>query len=445
MYPEIPRLWKPAVSCLMCGYPNDSDLNFCQKCGFRKETRRLTDPPKLVQIDQGRIKSRLQSLESFKAKKPYQRQKSNLQKQLESFLWSLPDKKSVATAAPTDVIQFLVWRDQFGKTVLHSEGCQAATAAAQRPLVCNCQKGLSPGTIDNNIGKLRSIFRDNGRGAIWNEDLHLGNPAAHPSVKDYYKLVLEEHTVARVFPSKAVPFFLDKLAALCRHLRCLIKCPNSKPSSTYVLARDLAFFSVDFFSGDRGSDLGRVKSSDLLSFPDNKGFIFNQVFGKTLRGNGSNVFAIREFLGSILCPVSNLKFYLTLSKEMSIDLSSGYLFRVTDHRGFVSEAPFVGSTVANRLKRYLTDLSIDDGETMHSFRSGCSITLAALGVAYEDIAKHVGWKSVNMAIHYSQFDKVSQCTDPSAILATSATSQAEKAGRDFRERNLLRGFKPVFE
>lgn len=101
---------------------------------------------------------------------------------------------------------------------------------------------------------------------------------------------------------------------------------------------------------------------------------------------------------------------------MSIDLSSGYLFRVTDHRGFVSEAPFVGSTVANGLKRYLNDLSFDDGETMHSFRSGCSITLAALGVSYQDIAKHVGWKSVNMAIHYSQFDKVSQCTDPSAIL-----------------------------
>ena len=100
---------------------------------------------------------------------------------------------------------------------------------------------------------------------------------------------------------------------------------------------------------------------------------------------------------------------------MSIDLSSGYLFRVTDHSGFFSEAPFVGSTVANRLKGYLTDLSIDDGETMHGFRSGCSITLAALGVSYEDIAKHVGWKSVNMAIHYLQFHEVSKCTDPSAI------------------------------
>ena len=155
MYPEIPRLWKPAVSCLMCGYPNDSDHNFCQKCGFRKEHRRLTDPPKLVQIDQGRIKSRLQSLESFKAKKPYQRQKSNLQKQLESFLWSLPDKKSVATAAPTDVIQFLVWRVNLGKL------CYTQRAARQQQqhkghsfvtVKRACLLGLSITTLENSGG-----------------------------------------------------------------------------------------------------------------------------------------------------------------------------------------------------------------------------------------------------------------------------------------------------
>ncbi|MCP4923100.1 MAG: hypothetical protein GY915_03590 [bacterium] len=88
--------------------------------------------------------------------------------------------------------------------------------------------------------------------------------------------------MARAFPSQAVPFFIDKLIVLCDGLKKQIKTPGTKPTTIYVLARDLAFFSIDFFSGDRGSDLGRVKSIDVLSSPDRNSYIFNQVFGKNL-------------------------------------------------------------------------------------------------------------------------------------------------------------------
>ena len=40
--------------------------------------------------------------------------------------------------------------------------------------------------------------------------------------------------------------------------------PSLKPLFRFRLARDLAFFSVDFLSGKRGSDLGQVKRSDIL-------------------------------------------------------------------------------------------------------------------------------------------------------------------------------------
>ena len=100
--------------------------------------------------------------------------------------------------------------------------------------------------------------------------------------------------------------FLDNLQPLCSHLHRLIKSPEAKPISAYIYARDLAFFSVDFFSGDRGSDLGRVKSMDILASSNNDSFIFNQVFGKTLRGIGSNVFAIQKIEASPVCLVTKL-------------------------------------------------------------------------------------------------------------------------------------------
>ena len=108
----------------------------------------------------------------------------------------------------------------------------------------------------------------------------MGNPAAHCSVKRYQSLVLEEQTTARTFPTQAIPIFLDKLRIICSYLRDRIVTPSLKPSNIYILSRDLAFFSLDFFSGDRGSDLGQVKSADVLHLPDGEGFLINQVFGK---------------------------------------------------------------------------------------------------------------------------------------------------------------------
>ena len=51
---------------------------------------------------------------------------------------------------------------------------------------------LAAGTIDNNIGKLKTIFKELHRGSHWNDDLNVGNPAAHPTVKKYLLMVLEQ-------------------------------------------------------------------------------------------------------------------------------------------------------------------------------------------------------------------------------------------------------------
>ena len=53
--------------------------------------------------------------------------------------------------------------------------------------------------------------------------------------------------------------------------------------------------SIDFFSGNRSSDLGRTKSKEVLLFPDSSGLLFNHTFGKTLRGNSARFFFCKEF------------------------------------------------------------------------------------------------------------------------------------------------------
>ena len=150
--------------------------------------------------------------------------------------------------------------------------------------------------------------------------------------------------------------------------------------------------------------------------------------------------------------MTNLHYYLALAQKMSIVLKEGFLFRVTDRRGHVLDKPFLGSAVANRLKKHLKDLQLCDGETMYSFRSGCSITLSLLGASYSDVVNHVGWKSLDMAIHYCQFDKVMSSNGASSLLSCSAVydpasdiSIAERLGKDFRDRSSLKGYRPIFD
>ena len=135
---------------------------------------------------------------------------------------------------------------------------------------------------------------------------------------------------------------------------------------------------------------------------------------------------------------------------MKSNLREGYLFRALNDANAVSDSPFVDAAVANRLKTHLQMANIHGGETMHSFRSGCAITLSLLGVSPDDIAIHVGWKSFSTVEYYSQTGKVMRSQKVAATLASSTLSghgnqvQAVKAAAAFDANNELMGFKPAF-
>lgn len=103
------------------------------------------------------------------------------------------------------------------------------------------------------------------------------------------------------------------------------------------------------------------------------------------------------------------------------------------------------------LNKHLITLNIHNGETMHSFRSGCSITLSLLGASPADVAQHVGWKSLQTAPYYSQTDIVMNTTKvPDLLSAGTFTStvqpisEAARLGTEFRARNNLCEFQLAF-
>lgn len=400
----------------------------------------------------GSINSRLHALEAKQASKPYSRQKSKLQQELETFLASLPLPKSLISASPEDLIRFLIWKDRCGKTIIHTPQCRyfGQKKPPKSTFSCSCPSRLAAGTVDSYIGKLRAIFQsfDQHQSTMQPSS----NPAAHPSLKRYLHAIKEEQAQARVTPRQAKPLFFDKFSTLSAYLRNLALSPDTSPIDRYLHSRDLAFFSIDFYSGDRASDLGRIYTKEILLLPDGDGYLFHHTFGKTLRGGNSNIFAVKACSNFQVCPVANLKLYVELADRMGIPLRQGFLFRTVTPSGTVSPKPFVGSAVAARLHLHLNALQLDDGETMHSFRAGCSITLSLLGATDQDIARHVGWRNLSTAQYYTQTNKVMALTKPanllrdgtSAMASQSETPPALTLGREFRRNNSMVDFTVAF-
>ena len=116
----------------------------------------------------------------------------------------------------------------------------------------------------------------------------------------------------------------------------------------YILSRDLSFFCIDFFSGNRSSDLGRTKSKEVLLFPDSPGLLFNHTFGKTLRGNSTHSFSVRSSSNSDICPVRNFMLYLNICRLISVDISQG-----CSHWGHLVQTPQISSGFKDKNSRAL--------------------------------------------------------------------------------------------
>ncbi|CAH1264032.1 Hypp2818 [Branchiostoma lanceolatum] len=200
----------PAVACPECQYPNDCDFRFCQRCGYARRTRDQPPSAKLPLVDWDAIEARRQQLLGQRASSQYEKQKSQLEKELFGFLATAPNCRDVMSATPDDVIGFLIWKDRAGKTVVHDADCPGIPGASG----CPCPRRLAAGTVDSLIGKLRAVFERSGRAGVWEDKLGMGNPAAAKKVGDYKKAVSEEQARAGRCPKQAVPFFVDKLRNL---------------------------------------------------------------------------------------------------------------------------------------------------------------------------------------------------------------------------------------
>ena len=230
--PIVPRLFQPSVSCPVCAKPNDSDFRFCQRCGYKRQKRVSRASPHLkAPVTLSVISERKQCLVARHRSTPYQKQKSALEVEFMDFL-ALTSQRDMCTAVLDDVVDFLIWKDSFGKTVVHCDTCPFLGERTNSS--CSCPKRLAYGSVDFTVGKLTAVFNKYGRTAIDGPFLGLANPAASPEVKSYLSAIREEQLVARVVPKQAEPFFFRDLAILSSEILRRMNTHLRSPSQLYI-------------------------------------------------------------------------------------------------------------------------------------------------------------------------------------------------------------------
>ena len=81
------------------------------------------------------------------------------------------------------------------------------------------------------------------------------------------------------------------------------RCSVLSPLDKYLLVRDVTFFVADFYTGDRASDLGRLKADQIFRLWDREGFLLNFTFSKTRRAGQLRPLALLRIPNVPVCPV----------------------------------------------------------------------------------------------------------------------------------------------
>ena len=172
-----------------------------------------------------------------------------------SLVRSFPPK-SLDHVSLRDIIYFLIWKDKDSKTQVHQDSNKHQGSTSKTLFSCGCPRCLAFKTVDSYIGQLQTILCDHleATGTTITDTL-TPNPAAHPLVKRYLKVMTEEQLSARATPRQAEPLFICDLVALCKVINDKLHTATTDALHLYVHARDLANFKLHLFSGDRPSDL----------------------------------------------------------------------------------------------------------------------------------------------------------------------------------------------
>ena len=201
---------------------------------------------------------------------------------------------------------------------------------------------------------------------------------------------------------QAPPLVAVQLRELVRNMR---RRAQTLPTAAerFAMIRDVAIFCVAFHTMKRGFELSVAVASQVLQMSGGEGFIFNFLFGKTLRNSSQAVVGKKNLDCREICAVAAMVEYQQAAESMQWSLAegSGFLFpSVLEGRG-KGDGALTAVQMTTGLQTHLLAAGMAEKRyTMHSFRAGGAASHHMDGTAMDVLMEYVGWKSASVARRY---------------------------------------------
>jgi hypothetical protein len=172
-------------------------------------------------------------------------------------------------------------------------------------------------------------------------------------VKAYLKDVTNEQLMVGLIPEQATPVFSTKLRVVS--IAILEALARASGALRFSLLRTRAMLWVAMVSLQRGKQLGETRSESIMRFPDDRGLLFNYVYGKTLRNGTKHVFGVLRSEDAVMCPVTAMDEYVQGAAKLGVHLAGHgrYLFPPC-RDGRVCAGPLKSAQLNDDLQYWLT-------------------------------------------------------------------------------------------
>jgi integrase len=306
------------------------------------------------------------------------KERRKLTRDLLEFLPEIGASPSLYDVLPRDVIQFLMFRDRSGLTVVHRRTCSLWSNANRAEIqACDCPQRQNATSTSVTRGILQGIFRDAGLVDRWQPATLSGNPVKSAEVEQFIRLNNREQLTAGVSKRRAPLFGRDVYHHIVDAAVDRWKAARRRGAlaAAVICARDMLFVALLWHTGLRASDLLRVLVQQLEKVPPGRGDDKCWKLAVTVTKTNDDPRGIRSITlvddNSFYCVQTAFRLYSRSLHTVGLKLEPGPLFRGLKRSKAGTQLtwtpqPLAWSAANYRWKALLMHARVTSRITMHS-------------------------------------------------------------------------------
>lgn len=406
-----------AQVCLLCSHliVRKECTRHCERCGARLALPRQEPSPR-GSAHRVLVRDRLRELAGVDAVASSKFVEA-LRSQFARFLEDDGGTGDLREATPSDVVAFLITRDERGRTRVHVEGCPAwGRSGTDVQEGCACAKRAGAGSVRTVNGRLQGVFRDMGYVSPWDTMHATGNPCDSAEVRRYLDAVQREQLrggVSVMQAPLASPFVVQQLlrTVLREHRKRRRASDNVR---AYEAIRDACLYSLLWVTGLRAEDarkvtlahLERFRAENALRSPAGDKWVIHVGLTKSQRrpDQARRVQVSPEPPDSVLCGWSFQEIMILYHAELlrlHLPGAGGHLFRnvrMSRHQVVWDVVP--GRPAMARAFEAWRQAARLPPFTLHSFHGGRAAHLLKGGMSAAAVSAAMAWTPA-MLEHYT--------------------------------------------